>query len=73
MSITGSTAKMSRKIFVIIALATHATTPNIVGVTMLGVVASVCTQPKGFLFTSYFSDVVVFFRIFTSYIVFDDD
>ena len=25
---------------------THATTPNIVGATMLGVVASVCTQPK---------------------------
>ena len=26
---------------------THATTPNIVGATMLGVVASVCTQPIG--------------------------
>ena len=25
---------------------THATTPNIVGATMLGVVAPVCTQPK---------------------------
>ena len=25
---------------------THATTPNIVGVTMLGVVTSVCTEPK---------------------------
>ena len=25
---------------------THATTPNIVGATMLGVVASVCTQPN---------------------------
>ena len=25
---------------------THATTPNIVGATMLGVVASVCTQPE---------------------------
>ena len=47
---------------------TPATTPKIVGVTMLGVVASVCTQPKGFLFTSYFSDVVVFFRIFTFYL-----
>ena len=42
--------------------------------TLLGVVASVCTplptctQPKGFLFTSYFNDVVVFFRIFTFYL-----
>ena len=26
---------------------THATTPNIVGATMLGVVAPVCTQPSG--------------------------
>ena len=26
---------------------THATTPNIVGATTLGVVASVCTQPNG--------------------------
>ena len=31
---------------------TRATTPNIVGATMLGVVASICTLPKGF-----FSDV----------------
>ena len=28
---------------------THTTTPNIVGATMLGVVASVCTQPKGLI------------------------
>ena len=27
---------------------THATTPNIVGVTMFGVFASVCTQPYYF-------------------------
>ena len=34
---------------------THATTPNIVGATMLGVVASVCTQPC--FYSSPFNDL----------------
>ena len=40
---------------------THATTPNIVGATMLEVVASVCTQPKtsNFLVTHYFYGGIV--------------
>ena len=31
---------------------THATTPNIIGATMLGVVAPVCTQPKSLRYSS---------------------
>ena len=40
---------------------THATTPNIVGATMLGVVAPVCTRPKtsNFLVTHYFHSGIV--------------
>ena len=40
---------------------THPTTPNIVGATMLEVVASVCTQPKtsNFLVTHYFYGGIV--------------